>query len=98
VLFFECAQFCAHPAGTSPINNAANLQHQDAQSALDFNKLQYGNTLALGAPYYNSGVSALSRLNYLMGLTPNQGLPAGVTNPNAPAAPNKQEYSSHRKQ
>src|ERR1041385_6657057 len=64
--------------------NAANLQHQDAQAALDFNKLQYGNTLALGAPYYNSGVSALSRLNFLMGLTPQQGLPQGVVNPNAP--------------
>src|SRR6478609_1174711 len=66
-------------------NNAANLQHQDAQAALDFNKLQYGNSLNLMAPYYNTGTASLNRLGFLMGLSPQTGLPGGVVNPNAPA-------------
>jgi hypothetical protein len=80
----------AHAAGSAAdaqvaaANRAADLQHQDAQSALDFNKLQYGNSLNLMSPYYNTGTSALGRLGFLMGLKPNQGLPPGVVNPNAP--------------
>lgn len=70
-------------------NQAANLQHQDAQDSLNFNKLQYGNSLALGEPYYNMGTASLGRLGFLMGLTPNQGLPPGVVNPNAPASTNR---------
>lgn len=69
-------------------NNAAALERQSAQDALNFNKLQYGNSLSLLSPFYNTGVSANSRLAYLMGLTPNQGLPPGVVNPNAPQAGN----------
>lgn len=67
-------------------NNAAALQAQEANNSLNFSKLQYGNSLNLLAPYYNTGVSANSRLAYLMGLNPNQGLPPGVVNPNAPQA------------
>jgi hypothetical protein len=78
-----------HAADTqaNAANNAANLQHQDATDALNFSKQQYGNSLNLLAPYYNTGVSANSRLGYLMGLNPAQGLPAGVINPNAPQTP-----------
>lgn len=70
----------------SAANNAAALQAQEANNSLNFSKLQYGNSLNLLAPYYNTGVSANSRLAYLMGLNPNQGLPPGVVNPNAPQA------------
>lgn len=65
-------------------NNAAQLQANAANNSLDFSKLQYGNTLALESPFYNSGVAANSQLDYLMGLKPQTGLPAGVVNPNAP--------------
>lgn len=68
----------------SAANNAAALQAQEANNSLNFSKLQYGNSLNLLAPYYNTGVSANSRLAYLMGLNPAQGLPPGVVNPNAP--------------
>lgn len=69
-------------------NNAANLERQSATDALNFNKLQYGNSLSLLSPFYNTGTAANSRLAYLMGLNPAQGLPAGVTNPNAPPTAN----------
>lgn len=74
-----------HAADTqaAAANNAANLQHQDAQAALDFNKQQYGNSLSMLSPYYNMGTASLGRLGFLMGLNPGQGLPAGVINPNA---------------
>lgn len=65
-------------------NNAAALESQNANNSLDFSKLQYGNSLALESPFYNSGVAANSQLDYLMGLKPQTGLPAGVINPNAP--------------
>lgn len=63
-------------------NNAAALQKQEADDSLNFSKLQYGNSLNLLSPFYNTGVSANNQLAYLMGLNPAQGLPAGVTNPN----------------
>jgi hypothetical protein len=77
-----------HAADTqaAAANNAADLERQSATDALNFNKLQYGNSLSLLSPFYNTGVSANSRLAYLMGLNPAQGLPPGVVNPNAPAA------------
>jgi HPt (histidine-containing phosphotransfer) domain-containing protein len=74
-------------AQTQAANNAANLERQSAVDALNFNKLQYGNSLNLLSPFYNTGTAANSRLAYLMGLTPNQGLPPGVVNPNAPPTP-----------
>lgn len=81
----------AHAAGkaadaqVSAANNAAALERQSATEALNFNKLQYGNSLNLLSPYYNTGTAANSRLAYLMGLSPHSGLPPGVINPNAPA-------------
>lgn len=65
-------------------NHAADLERQSATDALNFNKQQYGNSLNLLSPFYNTGVSANSRLASLMGLRPASGLPAGVINPNAP--------------
>jgi hypothetical protein len=67
-------------------NNAALLQKQAADQALAFSKQQYGNSLNIMAPWLNTGQSAIQRLSALMGLRPNQGLPPGVINPNAPAA------------
>jgi hypothetical protein len=80
-----------HAADTqaAAANNAAALERQSATDALNFNKLQYGNSLSLLSPFYNTGVSANSRLAYLMGLNPSRGLPAGVVNPNAPASTNQ---------
>jgi hypothetical protein len=75
-------------AQVSAANHAADLQSQAAANALNFQKQQYGNSLNLLSPFYNTGVSANSRLAYLMGLNPAQGLPAGVINPNAPQGTN----------
>ncbi len=66
-------------------NHAADLQKQAADQALAFSKQQYGNSLNIMSPWINTGQSANTRLAYLMGLNPNQGLPPGVVNPNAPA-------------
>jgi len=63
---------------------AATLEKQAADEALAFNKLQYGNSLNMISPYVNTGTASLNRLSYLMGLSPQQGLPPGVINPNAP--------------
>jgi hypothetical protein len=66
---------------------AAQLQHEDAQQALGFNEQQYLNALRLGEPYYGTGTQALGSLAYLMGLTPqqpNMGVfsnPFSMTNP-----------------
>lgn len=67
-------------------DHAADLEKQAADQSLAFNKLQYSNALNLMSPYYNMGTSAMGRLGFLMGLTPGQGLPQGVTDPNAPPA------------
>jgi hypothetical protein len=72
-------------AQVNAANHAADLQSQAATNSLNFQKQQYGNSLSLLSPFYNTGVSANSRLAYLMGLNPAQGLPPGVVNPNAPA-------------
>lgn len=74
----------AADAQVSAANNAAALQKQAADEALSFNKLQYGNSLNMSSPWVNTGQSALQRLSQLMGIRPNQGLPPGVVNPNAP--------------
>ena len=78
----------SHAADTqaAAANNAAQLERQNAVDALNFSKLQYGNSLNLAMPFINTANSANSRLGYLMGLTSNQGLPPGVINPNAPQA------------
>jgi len=74
----------AASAQANAANNAASLERQSATDALNFNKLQYGNSLTMLAPWLNTGQAANSRLSYLMGLSPNSGLPPGVINPNAP--------------
>jgi len=79
----------ANKAATVEANastHAADLQKQAADESLAFQKQQYGNSLNLMAPWLNSGSAANSRLSYLMGLNPAQGLPPGVINPNAPPA------------
>lgn len=64
---------------------AAQLQHQDAQAALDFQKQQYGNSLSMLYPYLNTGYGALSLLRTGLGI-PGE-LPQGFTmNPNGTAA------------
>lgn len=65
-------------------NNAAQLESQTANNSLNFNKLQYQNSLNMESPWVNTGQAANSQLAFLMGLRPNQGLPPGVINPNAP--------------
>src|SRR5262249_54231482 len=75
----------AAKAQADAANQAAELQHQDAQAALDFQKQQYGDTLRLLSPYYNTGTSALGNLGFLMGLRPsNQVLTPGGQMPNLP--------------
>jgi hypothetical protein len=65
----------------------AQLQSEDAQKALDFQKQQYGDQLRFLSPYYNTGTSALGRLGFLMGLNvPNTVLTPGGAFPQ-PAQP-----------
>lgn len=59
---------------------AAQLQYQESQNALDFQKQQWGTTQNELMPFLNSGVGALSNLNYLMGVTPG-GFSAPTTTP-----------------
>lgn len=64
-------------AQVTAANQAAQLQHQDAQDALQFNKDVYANDQANIAPWLQTGRGALSDLSNLLGI-PN----AGVTGPN----------------
>lgn len=50
---------------------AANLQHQDATQALNYQKQVDAYNKAIMAPYVASGTSSLMRLNTMMGLNPN---------------------------
>lgn len=79
----------ANKAATVEANastHAADLQKQAADEALNFSKLQYGNSLNLAMPFINTANSANGRLGFLMGLNPGTGLPPGVVNPNAPTS------------
>lgn len=58
-------------AQTNAANYAANLQHQDAQSALDFQKQQLGIQQQNIAPWLQTGAGALSQLASMLGVTPN---------------------------
>jgi hypothetical protein len=49
---------------------AAQLQKQSADESLGFQQGVYNNNLALESPYYSSGLSNLTNLNYLMGTLP----------------------------
>jgi hypothetical protein len=50
--------------------SAAQLQHQDAQDALAFQKQQYGTQQKQLAPYLQTGTNSLSQLGYLSGIGP----------------------------
>lgn len=86
----------AHAAGkaadaqSSAADRAANLQHQDSQQALAFQKEQYYQGQQNLAPWLQSGRSALGNLDYLLGNGPQGGFPAqpGTTDgiPGAPPA------------
>lgn len=62
-------------------NNVADLQHQDAQAALQFQEQQYLNSLGLIQPYYQSGTNAMSTLDQLLGLPGVQGNSNVFSNP-----------------
>lgn len=56
-------------------DQAAQLQYQASQNALDFQKQQYSNSQAELAPWLQSGSSALTNLDHLLGL----GQPSSTT-------------------
>src|SRR6185369_3043288 len=78
---------------------AAQLQHQDAQAALDFQKSQYNTSQQQMAPWLRGGTNALNQLLYLSGVGPQtaqqfataggygQGAPAGAPAGGNPANP-----------
>lgn len=98
------AALAAHGAGSAASTEAnaaltaAQLQHDSSQQALNFQEKQYNTSQQEFAPWLQSGQSALSNLNYLLGIGPNgapsstpQGAPSPVsaptsTNPTAPTA------------
>lgn len=51
-------------------DQAAQLNYQASQNALDFQKQQYYNTQQQIQPWLQSGTAAVSNLDYLMGLSP----------------------------
>ena len=65
---------------------AAQLQAGTSQQALNFQKQQYATSQQEMAPWLQSGQSALSNLNYLLGIGPNQALPPGVGPAGQPTA------------
>lgn len=60
----------ASGAQADAANNAANLERQNAVDALNFQKQVYSNQQQNIAPWLASGKGALSNLDYLMGVTP----------------------------
>src|SRR5258708_35349491 len=52
----------------SAANRAADLQYQESQNALNFQKQQYNQSQANMAPWLQSGAEALSNLDYLLGM------------------------------
>src|SRR5438034_6432504 len=86
----------AHAAGQAAnaqvdaANHAADLQHQDAQAALQFQQQVYGNQQAQQAPWLAAGTSGLVNLSSLLGLPMPQGsvyTPPGTVQPGtAPSA------------
>lgn len=82
------AAISSHAAGkaaetqANAADRAANLQHQDAQAALGFQKEQYKTGQAEMSPWLSGGASGLANLQYLLGiLNPNSQytLPGGKT-------------------
>lgn len=72
----------ASNAQVGAANQAANLQHQDAQAALDFNKQQWQTQQNNLAPWLQTGTAAQANLANLMGV-----LPANATLPGTPGTP-----------
>lgn len=78
----------AHGAGSAASTEAnaaltaAQLQHDSSQQALNFQEKQYNTSQQEFAPWLQSGQSALSNLNYLLGIGPN-----GAASTTAPGAP-----------
>ena len=58
----------AADAQTAAANHAADLQHQDSQAALDFQKQQYDTSQKQQAPWLQAGQTGLSALQYGLGL------------------------------
>jgi hypothetical protein len=58
----------AADAQVQAANQAANIQHQDQQDALNFNKQVYANDQATIDPWIKAGQGGLANLQYLMGL------------------------------
>src|SRR3954465_9382682 len=52
---------------------AAQLQHGDAQDALNFNKGQYANSQQEFAPFLNTAYGAEANLAYQLGILPHNG-------------------------
>lgn len=73
----------AADAQVNAANQAAQLQHQDAAAALDFNKQVYGDQQKNIAPWLATGKGALSSLSYLMGIRPQ--MATSSTTPQPPA-------------
>lgn len=70
----------ASNAQVQAANNAAGLQHQDAQAALDFQRQQYNNSLRISNPYLQTGYGALSMLRTGLGIPGT--MPEGFSLPN----------------
>lgn len=67
-------------AQVNAANYAAELQHEDAQAGLDFEKQQYADTQKIEAPYISAGTSALGSLQDLLSgkVTPNEQNDPGI--------------------
>lgn len=71
-------------------NNAAALQHQDAQAALQFQKDQYSTSQANFAPWLSAGRGGLVNLSNLLGIPmsgPGTTASGGSANPNPAGGP-----------
>lgn len=83
----------AHGAGSAASTEsnaalqAAQLQHDSSQQALNFQKQQYNTTQSELAPFLQSGQSATANLDYLLGIGPNPTAPPSSTTgtPGVPA-------------
>lgn len=93
------AAISSHAAGkaastqANAADYAANLQHQDAQAALQFQQQQYSQSQANMAPWLNTGRGALTSLADLLGVTPSQsttssGAPVSAAGPGFNATSN----------
>jgi hypothetical protein len=68
----------AADAQVSAANYAASLQKQAADESLAFQKQQFATQQSQAMPWLQSGYSALANLDYLLGLSPQQGSVPGA--------------------